>query len=83
VIAKEQVCNGNTETLGRLCARDSIFYWHFNSFARKKRVFSEWQSHPEMPPVLVFRRPADLNDWLAQVSAAARTLSADEDAGHH
>jgi len=36
-----------------------------------------------MPPVLVFRRPADLNDWLAQVSAAARTLSADEDAGHH
>lgn len=82
VIAKEQVCNGNTETLGRLFARDSIFYWHFNSFARKRRVFREWQFNPGMPPVLVFRRPADLNDWLAQVPAAARPRSADEDAGH-
>jgi adenylate kinase family enzyme len=66
VITKEPVCNGNIETLGRLFARDSIFYWHFNSFARKKRVFREWQSNPDMPPVMVFRMPRDLNDWLAK-----------------
>jgi adenylate kinase family enzyme len=82
VITKEPVCNGNIETLGRLFARDSIFYWHFNSFARKKRVFGEWQSNPDMPPVMVFRMRKDLNDWLAQVPAAAHPLNGDEDAGH-
>jgi hypothetical protein len=30
----------------------------------------------------VFRRPRDLNGWLAQIPAAARPLNADEDAGH-
>jgi hypothetical protein len=82
VVTKEPVCNGNIETLGRLFARESIFYWHFNSFARKKHVFREWQSNPDMAPVMVFRRPRDLNGWLAQIPAAARPLNADEDAGH-
>ncbi|MBT2595319.1 adenylate kinase [Arthrobacter sp. ISL-72] len=70
IITKQPVCNGNVETLGRLLTRDSIFYWHFSSFARKKRLFTEWQSNPDMPPVIVFRRPKDLNDWLAQVTPA-------------
>lgn len=71
VITRQPVCNGNVETLTRLIARDSIFYWHFNSFARKKQVFRAWQADPDMPPVLVFRRPKDLRNWLAQVAAAA------------
>lgn len=71
VITKQPVCNGNVETLGRLFAKDSIFYWHFNSFARKRRVFKEWQADPDMPPVLAFRRPRELDEWLAQVAAAA------------
>jgi adenylate kinase family enzyme len=70
VITRQPVCNGNVETLARLFARESIFYWHFNSFARKKRVFAEWQADPDMPPVLVFRRPKDLDNWLTQVAAA-------------
>jgi adenylate kinase family enzyme len=71
IITRQPVCNGNVETLARLCARDSIFYWHFNSFARKRRVFKEWQASPDMPPVMAFRRPRDLDDWLAEVAAAA------------
>ncbi|MEK0154165.1 adenylate kinase [Arthrobacter oryzae] len=71
VVTRQPVCNGNVETLARLCTRDSIFYWHFNSFARKKRVFREWQFSPDMPPVMVFRRPRDLDNWLAQVATAA------------
>jgi hypothetical protein len=35
-----------------------------------------------MPPVMVFRMRKDLNDWLAQVPAAAHPLNGDEDAGH-
>ncbi|MBT2536766.1 adenylate kinase [Arthrobacter sp. ISL-69] len=71
VITRQPVCNGNVETLGRLFARDSIFYWHFNSFARKKRVFRQWQTDPDMPPVMAFRRPGELDEWLATVATAA------------
>ncbi|WP_104172494.1 adenylate kinase [Arthrobacter sp. Y81] len=71
VITRQPVCNGNVETLGRLFARDSIFYWHFNSFARKKRVFREWQTDPDMPPVMAFRRPGELDEWLAHLATAA------------
>ena len=81
VITRQPVCNGNVETLGRLFARDSIVYWHFTSFARKRRAFREWQSDPDMPPVMVFRRPGELDEWLAQVAAAARLRPAD-DSGH-
>ncbi|MFF1385853.1 adenylate kinase [Arthrobacter sp. NPDC058288] len=71
VITRQPVCNGNVETLARLFARDSIFYWHFNSFTRKKHVVREWQTSPDMPPVLAFRRPKDLANWLAGVATAA------------
>lgn len=71
VVTRQPVCNGNVETLARLLAKDSIFYWHFNSFARKRRVLKEWQSSPDMPAVMVFRRPRDLDNWLAQVATAA------------
>ncbi|WP_028271973.1 hypothetical protein [Arthrobacter sp. UNC362MFTsu5.1] len=70
VITRQPVCNGNVETLARLFAKDSIFYWHFNSFARKKRVFRAWQADPDMPPVLVFRKPRELDNWLTQVATA-------------
>lgn len=83
VITRQPVCNGNVETLGRLVAKDSIFYWHFNSFARKKRVFKEWQSDPDMPPVIAFRRPGELDERLARVaSAAAGPFTAADDPGH-
>lgn len=70
VVTRQPVCNGNVETLARLFAKDSIFYWHFNSFARKKRVFRAWQADPDMPPVLVFRKPRELDNWLTQVATA-------------
>ena len=77
------MCNGNVETLGRLVAKDSIFYWHFNSFARKKRVFKEWQSDPDMPPVIAFRKPGELDEWLARVAtAAAGPVRSADDPGH-
>jgi adenylate kinase family enzyme len=83
IITKQPVCNGNVETLKRLFAKDSIFYWHFNSFARKRGTFKEWQFDPHMPPVITFRRPRDLDGWLAQVPrAAARPVSAADDFGH-
>jgi len=41
-----------------------------------------WQFDPHMPPVITFRRPRDLDGWLAQVPrAAARPVSAADDFG--
>jgi len=81
VITRQPVCNGNVETLARLFARDSIFYWHFNSFARKKRVFREWQADPDMPPVLVFRKPKELDHWLTHIATATGPVDAIGESG--
>ncbi|WP_445154787.1 adenylate kinase [Arthrobacter sp. Hor0625] len=72
VIAREEVCNGNKETLGRLLAADSIIGWHFRSFRRKRRVMRELQNAPGTAKVLIFRHPRDLEEWLQQLPEADR-----------
>lgn len=64
VIGREEVCNGNRETFGRLLASDSIIGWHFRSFTRKRRVMRELESSPGTAEVLIFRRPRELEAWL-------------------
>ena len=61
------VCNGNTESLGRLFAKDSIIRWHFQSFRRKRWAIENMQADPEMPAVVVFHHPRDLEAWLSQI----------------
>ena len=61
------VCNGNTESLSRLFTKDSIIRWHFQSFRRKRRAIENMQADPEMPPVVVFHHPRDVETWLSQI----------------
>jgi adenylate kinase family enzyme len=75
VVTKELICNGNTETLRRALAKDSIIRWHFKTFSRKKDAINQIIEDPSMPPVLTFRRPRDLHTWIA---AGAQTPSAVE-----
>ena len=70
VIAREEVCNGNRETFGRLLAADSIIRWHFLSFSRKRRVMRELQSAPGASEVLIFRHPRELEEWLQRLPKA-------------
>ncbi|CAI3795572.1 adenylate kinase [Pseudarthrobacter sp. MM222] len=72
VVTRQPVCNGNVETLARLLAKDSNIAWHFRSFKRKRRVIRELHTDPNMPAVLVFRRPRDLEAWLEQVARDGR-----------
>jgi adenylate kinase family enzyme len=65
VITKEPTCNGNVETWRKVFARDSIIVWHFQSFARKRARMRAWAAYPDGPEVLLFRRPRDLEEWLA------------------
>ena len=62
---KRPVCNGNTESWRQLLSRDSIVGWHFQSFARKRARMRAWATDPTKPEVLLFRRPRDLERWIA------------------
>ena len=64
VIAREEVCNGNRETFGRLLAPDSIVGWHFRSFSRKRRVIRELERSPGTAEVIIFQHPRELEAWL-------------------
>ena len=92
IVTGQVVCNGNRETLARVLAKDSVIRWHFQSFARKRRVIRDMQGRDfrrirtrkagdmqagrddkavrDAPSVIVFRRPRDLEAWLAGVATA-------------
>jgi len=60
VIDARPICNGNVETFRQVFSPDSIIVWHFRSFARKRATMRAWAARAEGPPVLVVRRPRDL-----------------------
>lgn len=70
-ITKEPRCNGNVETWRKVVARDSIIGWHFQSFARKRTRMRAWAASPDGPQVLLFRRPRELEAWIATLGHAA------------
>ncbi|WP_159617450.1 adenylate kinase [Arthrobacter zhaoguopingii] len=67
-VAREQVCNGNTESFRRVFTRDSIILWHFRAFPRKREALERIKADPAMPPVISFRRPAELEAWIARAA---------------
>lgn len=70
VVSREPVCNGNRETLRRALARESIIRWHFATFHSKRADIARITADPSMPPVLSFRRPRDLDAWIAAAGPA-------------
>ncbi len=51
-------------SLRLLLARDSILWWHFHSFPRKRERMRQWQAELTKPQVLLFRSPAAVEQWL-------------------
>jgi adenylate kinase family enzyme len=70
VITQEPMCNGNVETWRQVFARDSIIVWHFRSFARKRARMRAWSASPDGPEVLLFRRPRELEVWIAGLAGS-------------
>jgi len=65
MVTREPVCNGNVESLRNVMARDSILWWHFRSFGRKRARILAWHADPNVPAVQRFTRPAQLTRALA------------------
>ncbi|RKN45392.1 adenylate kinase [Micromonospora endolithica] len=64
---REEICNGNRESWTSVLSRDSILLWHVTAFGRARRRMRAWQADPSGPPVVLFRSPADLERWLADL----------------
>ncbi|CAM3655612.1 adenylate kinase [Occultella aeris] len=50
LITREEMCNGNIETVRKIFARDSIIVWHFQSWARKRMRIRRWAADPSTVP---------------------------------
>jgi adenylate kinase family enzyme len=72
IVHRTPTCNGNIETWRTsFLARDSLFFWHFQSFARKRRQMRSWAADPAMPTVVLLRSPAAIERWLADLPSSA------------
>jgi len=60
VIDRRPICNGNVETLRQVFSLDSIVVWHFRSFGRKRSTVRAWAARADGPPVMLVRRPREL-----------------------
>ena len=72
---RRPICNGNVETPRQLFSHDSIIVWHFRSFARKRSAMRAWASRSEGPPVLLVRRPNELDQLLSALGGDTPTSS--------
>jgi adenylate kinase family enzyme len=68
-VTREQICNGNTETVRSLIGRESIVLWHFRSFAATRHAVAELVADPGAPPVVVLTTPHEVAAWLAGLTA--------------
>lgn len=67
-ITREPVCNGNTETLRKSLAGDSILWWHFKSFANKRARMRSWAQQTDGPAVLLLTSPREVERFLSGVA---------------
>lgn len=83
IITREQVCNGNVESLSRTLGADSILRWHHRSFPGKRATLGAWILDPHGPAVLRLRHPRDLDRLLAVLAARrVATSRAERSAGN-
>jgi adenylate kinase family enzyme len=69
IARRTPTCNGNVESWRQaFLRRDSIFRWHFTSFARKRARIRAWQTDPDFPALVVLHSTAEIERWLAALT---------------
>jgi hypothetical protein len=71
-ITREELWNGNREPFWwhfKIWSQDSLFYWLFKTYWRRKRELPEWLSAPWNAHLTVvhFKSPREADAWLAKV----------------
>ena len=66
IITKQEVCNGNYETWGKLFSRESIILWSLQTYHRRRREYPVLFQQPEYAHlnIIHLRSPRAARDWL-------------------
>lgn len=67
ILTREAVCNGNVESIRLALSQDSILWWHFRSFERKRRRIAQMLADPDGPTVIRLSSPEHTRRWVADV----------------
>ena len=71
---RQEVCNGNRESLREVLGRDSIVVWQCTSFRRKRGEMRAWAAAASGPRVIRLRRPAQARAFVAAETARRRNV---------
>jgi adenylate kinase family enzyme len=71
-LTRQRCCNGNTESLLRLFARDGVLRYTLRHFSQRRERFATIASRPELSHVRVvhLRSRRELREFVAQLPAA-------------
>jgi adenylate kinase family enzyme len=69
IVRQDLICNGNRESLRQQLSRESIIWWHFKSFARKRARIRTWVHDPLAPPIVHLTSPRQVSRWLETLEA--------------
>ena len=69
IVTREELWNGNRESLLLALSPDSVVVWALKTFHRRRRQLLELSQRPEYAhlQVLRFRSPADAEEWLSRL----------------
>lgn len=76
MVSREEICNGNVESLRSVLSADSILWWHWKSFDRKRAQIRRWQQDPDAPPMLRLTSPRQVDLLLEGFARRARGAAA-------
>lgn len=76
ILDKQEICNGNTETLKKTLSSDGVLYWMLRTYHAKRQENLEIFAHPErLPNIRNFvrlRSPAETQAFLNGPAIAPR-----------
>lgn len=70
VVLREELWNGNRESLRMMFSRESILVWVITTYHRRKREYPELLARPEHGHLTVyrFRSPRETDSWLTTLT---------------
>lgn len=67
IIFKEEVCNGNRESLKSLFSRDNLFFWIFKTYRRRKMDLNKLLNENEK--IVIIRSEKDLSQLITDLKS--------------